>query len=275
MELLQTLSFEVISELEFEGSFIVLDNIENLDDEDLSDLLVSFRDTLFNIKGIWWVLIGQSGLSSLIQTTNPKVYQRLSGGMELKPITIENLIKAVNIRVEKFHNSSKIASSPISEELYLKLFSCSNGEIRFVFKYCIQICISFVQTIRKYMILEKITIHDESFNEFMGRYMVETHINDDFALSCLKDKIIEEFSGLYLQNEEKGILKKIGELHKIKPKDFREFSDFGIKTMQDFSINYLTKFTNQNLLLRRQEGKLITYELRGIAFLALEFGVID
>jgi hypothetical protein len=105
-ELLKTLSLEVITELNFSGSFIVMDNIENLHEDDLSDVLVSFRDTLFTIEGIWFILIGQSGLSSLIQSTNPKVYQRLSGGMELKPISVDNLIKAVDKRVEKFHSSS-------------------------------------------------------------------------------------------------------------------------------------------------------------------------
>lgn len=244
-------------------------------EDDLSDLLVSFRDTLFTIEGVWWVLIGQSGLSSLIQSTNPKVYQRLSGGMELKPITVDNLIKVVNKRVEKFHSTSTIGSSPLSEQVYLQLFKCSNGEIRFVFKYCIQICISFVQMIRKYMILEKINIDDNSFDSFMGKYMVETHIQEDFALVCLKEKIIEEFEGLFLLNEEKAILKKISELVKIKPKDYKEFSHCGVKTLQEFSINYLTRFTQQNLLLKRQEGKIVTYELRGIAFLALEFSIIE
>lgn len=274
-ELLKTISLEVKTELNFEGSFIVIDNVENLHEDDLSDLLVSFRDTLFTIDGIWWILIGQSGLSSLIQSTNPKVYQRLSGGMELKPITVDNLIKAVNKRVEKFHSSSTIGSSPISEEIYLKLFKCSNGEIRFVFKYCIQICISFVHTIRKYMTLEKVSIDDDSFNTFMGKYMVDTHIQEEAALDCLKEKITEEFEGLFLTNEEKVILKKIGELVKIKPKDYKEFSHCGVKTMQEFSITYLTKFTQQNLLLKRQEGKVVTYELRGIAFLALEFAIIE
>lgn len=274
-ELLKTIALEVKTELNFGGSFIVIDNVENLHEDDLSDLLVSFRDTLFTIEGVWWILIGQSGLSSLIQSTNPKVYQRLSGGMELKPITVDNLIKAVNKRVEKFHSESKIGSSPISEEVYLKLFKCSNGEIRFVFKYCIQICISFVQMIRKYMILEKINIDDLSFDSFMGKYMVETHIQEEFALVCLKEKIIEEFEGLFLLNEEKAILKKIGELVKIKPKDYKEFSHCGVKTLQEFSFNYLTRFTQQNLLLKRQEGKIVTYELRGIAFLALEFRIIE
>lgn len=274
-ELLKTLSLEVITELNFSGSFIVMDNIENLHEDDLSDVLVSFRDTLFTIEGIWFILIGQSGLSSLIQSTNPKVYQRLSGGMELKPISVDNLIKAVDKRVEKFHSSSSIGSSPISEEIYLKLFKCSNGEIRFVFKYCIQICISFVQTLRKYMTLEKVDIDDVSFDAFMGKYIVEKHIQEDFALLCLKEKIMEEFEGLYLTNEEKSILKNIGEIGKIKPKDFKEFSAFGVKNLQEFTFNYLTKFSQQNLLFKRQEGKVVTYELRGIAFLALEFEVIE
>lgn len=274
-DLLKTISLEVKKELNFNGSFIVIDNLENLHEDDLSDLLVSFRDTLFTIEGIWWVLIGQSGLSSLIQTTNPKVYQRLSGGMELKPISIENLIKAVNKRVEKFHSSSTAGSSPISEEIYLKLFKCSNGEIRFVFKYCIQICISFVHTIRKYMTLEKIDIDDDNFIKYIGKYIVEKHIKDDFALSRLREKINEEFDGLYLTNEEKGILKKIGELEKIRPKDYKEFKEFGVKTLQEFVNSFLIPFSNQNLLLKRQEGKIVTYELRGIAFLSLEFNIID
>jgi len=271
-ELLNTLSLEVASELSFSGSFIVLDNLENLHEDDLSDCLVTFRDTLFNIPNIWWVLIGQSGLSSLIQSTNPKVFQRLSGGLELKPISVDNLIKAVNIRVEKFHESGSIGSSPISENIYLKLFSCSNGEIRFVFKYCTEICVAFVQTIRKYMTLEKTKIDEDSFNAFMGKYIVEMHIKEDFAKHCLQNKIVEEFEGLYLSDEEKRVLQKIGELKKVKPSDYKMFK--GIRTMQEFSTKYLVKLSGQNLLLRRQEGKIITYELRGIAYLALDFDLI-
>lgn len=274
-ELLLTLSLEVKSELKFEGSFIVLDNLENLHEEDLSHVLLTFRDTLFTISGIWWVLIGQSGLSSLIQSTNPKVFQRLSGSLELKPITVENLIKAVNIRVEKFHSSGTTGSSPISEDIYLKLFKCSNGEIRFVFKYCSQICIAFVQTIRKFMTLEQIKIDDSSFNKFIGKYITKKHITDEFALLCLKNIIMDEFEGLYLTNEEKSVLKVIGKLGKVKPKDFKDFSHIGIKTLQQFTTTYLIKLNDQNLLLKRQEGKVVTYELRGIASLSLEFELID
>ena len=90
-ELIKTLALDVKTELKFEGSFIVLDNLENLHPDDLSDVLITFRDTLFTTTNIWWILIGQSGLYSLIQSTNPKVAQRISGSLELKPITVENI----------------------------------------------------------------------------------------------------------------------------------------------------------------------------------------
>lgn len=273
-ELIKTLSLEVKSELQFEGSFIVLDNLENLHPEDLSDILITFRDTLFTTTNIWWILIGQSGLYSLIQSTNPKVAQRISGSLELKPITVENLIKAVNIRVQKFHTSQSEGQSLISEEVYLKLFKCSNGEIRFVFDYCSQICVEFVQTVRKFMTLEKLKMDDASFDKFIGKYITKKEINNDFALLCLKNIITEEFEGLYLTNVEKAVLKKIGELSKVKPSDFKEFKSCGVETLQQFTTKYLLKLADQNLLQRRQEGKNVTYELRGIASLSSEYELL-
>lgn len=273
-ELIKTLALEVKSELKFEGSFIVLDNLENLHPDDLSDILITFRDTLFTTTNIWWILIGQSGLYSLIQSTNPKVAQRISGSLELKPITVENLIKAVNIRVQKFHTAESEGKSLISEEVYIKLFKCSNGEIRFVFNYCSQICIEFVQTVRKFMTLEQVKINDSSFDKFIGKHITKQEINNDFALLCLKNIITNEFEGLYLTNIEKSVLKKIGELSKVKPANFKEFKICGVETLQLFTSNYLLKLAEQNLLLRRQEGKNVTYELRGVASLSQEYELL-
>jgi hypothetical protein len=253
---------------------IVLDNIENLFDEDLNDCLTTFRDTLFNIPNIWWVLIGQSGLTSLIQSTNPKVFQRLSSNIELKPISVENLIKAVDVRVVRFHIGKK-GTSPITKEIYTKLFESSNGEIRFVFNYCHDICVNLVQVIRKYLVQEDKKLNEKNFEEIIGTYLVKNQIADSFSNTCLKNIITEEFNGLYLPQKEKNVLKKIGELKKIKPSDYKEFNEFGIRSLQDFTKNYLTKLSSQYLLLRRQEGKVITYELRGISVFALEYGFLN
>lgn len=275
VEILSTLAIEVNTELKFVSCFIALDNLENLHEEDLSDCLTTFRDTLFTIPNIWWVLIGQSGLSSLIQSTNPKVFQRLSPSIELKPISVENLIKAVDKRVTKFHDSKSKGSSPITKDTYLKLFESSNGEIRFVFKYCHSICINLVTSVRKVLAEKKLKVDEENFEKFMGNHLIKNQIHDDFANICLKNIITDEFSGLYLTQTEKSVLKKVGELKKVKSKDYLEFKDLGINTMQKFTNNYLTKLADQHLLLRRQEGKLITYELRGISVFANEYGLLN
>ena len=275
VEIIETLAIEVKNELNFEGSFIVLDNVENLHEEDLSDCLTTFRDTLFMIPNIWWVLIGQSGLTSLIQSTNPKVFQRLSSSIELKPISVEDLIKAVDIRVKTFHNTEKNGSSPITKEVYLKLFESSNGEIRFVFKYCHSICINLVQTVRKILNNQKAKISEENFNKIMGNYLVNNQVDNGFSYACLKNIISDEFNGLFLDQNEKLVLKKIGELSKVSPSDYKEFKDFNIGTLQNFTQKFLIKLKDQQLLFRRQEGKKVTYELRGISVFALEYKLLD
>lgn len=272
VEIISTLALEVNSILGFSGSFIVLDNVENLHEEDLSDCLTTFRDTLFTIPHIWWVLIGQSGLTSLIQSTNPKVFQRLSAGIELKPISIANLIKAVDVRVNRFHCTDNVGSSPITEQIYLKLFDSSNGEIRFVFKYCQAICINLVQSIRKDLIDKSVKIDDENFDKYMGEHLVNNQIDNEFSDKCLNYIISEEFRGLYLNQDEKDVLKKIGEMKKVRPSDFKEFN---IGTMQNFTQKYLVKLKDQQLLFRRQEGSLLTYELRGISIFASEYGLLE
>lgn len=272
VEIISTLANEVADKLKFEGSFIVLDNMENLHEDDLSDCLTTFRDTLFTIPKIWWILIGQSGLQSLIQSTNPKVFQRLSGGIELKSISIENLIKAVDIRVVKFHHTDNIGSSPITKDIYLKLFESSNGEIRFVFKYCQQICLELVKTVRKMMIEQGQKLTEEKYEKMMGSYLVNNQVDDKFSNICLMRVIKEEIDGLFLTSQEKSVLKRIGEIEKTKPNDYK---DFGIPTMQKFTKSYLIKLSDQNLLLRRQKGKSLTYELRGISVFALEFNLLN
>lgn len=275
VEILKCLAIEVKTELKFSSSFIVMDNFENLYEEDLRDCMTTFRDTLFTIPDIWWVIIGQSGLSSFIQSTNPKVFQRLSSGLELKPISVDNLIKAVEKRVKKFHESKGKASSPISKEIYVKLFVSSNGEIRFVFKYCHSICINLVQSVRKALVNSKLTFDDANFEKLMGENLVDKQIDEGFSHICLKNIITTEFEGHYLTEQEKQVLNKIGELKKVKSKDFAEFKHIGINTMQKLTNNYLTKLSDSNLLLRRQEGKIITYELRGISVFALEYGLLE
>jgi len=153
-DVLECLAGEVVSKLELDGMFIALDNVENLEDDQLSDLLMTFRDTLFMTPNVWWILIGQSGLSSLLQSLDPRVSDRMQGtGLELEPIELNELNEAINRRVKKFRTSAE-GQAPLPSSVHEKLYNASHGEIRFVFKYSNAICTEFVANIRKAAIQE-------------------------------------------------------------------------------------------------------------------------
>jgi hypothetical protein len=275
VDILEALSNEVIEKLNDKGSFIVLDNLENLHPDDLGEMLITFRDTLFNLKNIWWVLIGQRGLNSMIQAMDPRVAQRITSHIDLKGILVDDLIKAVDARAIKFHKTKTAGQSPISKSIYTKLFESSNGEIRFVFKYCNDICLELVRSVHTYILKEKIPLDDNSFQRQMGSYLLKKRIDDIHADHFLKGIIQEDIGGLHLSQIEKSVLKKIGEINSVKPSDFAEFRKIGVKSKQDFTNRYISGLIGHDLILRKQQGKVITYELRGIALFALEFEILD
>lgn len=270
---------EVVSVFAFEGVVIALDNLENLEEETLGRLLISFRDTLFSIENLWWILIGQSGLGSFVQSLDPRVFERMTGsGIEIKPITLDELDEAIRRRVQRFHTRPE-GKAPLPKSIHKVLFEASFGEMRFVFKYSNTICTKFVEDLRdkvtKMGRSQKIEITrpaiTELFDKAIGTHLVENQIAHEQALALLKQIIKSELDGLFLKDKEKKVLHAIGEKGKARAKDYK---DFGVKTMQNFSSNYLSKFRHQNLLIREQEGRAVNYRLRGVAQISSSFGLL-
>jgi hypothetical protein len=263
---------EIVNVLQLEGAFIVLDNTENLEDEQLADLLITSRDTLFTIPRVWWILIGQSGLGSLIQALDPRVSERMSGkGLELSPISLAELDQAIERRVARFHNLGA-GKAPLPAEIHERLYKASHGEIRFTFKYSNTVCMEFVKDIR-------VTLREtidrpgvaEVFNDALGRTLVQMQIPAGTAESTLKEVVKSDLEGLNLKPKEKEVLQGIGEKSGARAMAYK---DFGLKSMQDFSSNYLSKLHKQHLLQRQQQGRAVLYKLRGIAAMAYEFGLL-
>ena len=273
---------EAVSELGFEGVLIALDNLENLGDEQLGQLLISFRDTLFSIPNVWWILIGQSGLGSLIQSLDPRVFERTTGsGIEMKPIEFGELEQAIGLRVTRFHKS-KTGKSPLASETHRRLFEASFGEVRFVFKYGNSICAKFVERVRTGIMQqpnlkalqagpEVKKVFEASMNKAIGNMLVNQQIPHNDATSRLREIVQGELNGLFLKPKEKAVLEGIGKAGQARASDFKSFA---LKSMQDFSSNYLSKFYAQNLLTRQQEGRSVTYRLRGVALLSHTFGLL-
>lgn len=279
---LHALSAEVSEYLHLDSAVIALDNIENLDQRKLGDLLISFRDTLFSTPNLWWVVIGQSGLGSLVQTLDPRVFERTSGsGLEIKPIELEELHEAISIRVKRFHRSGN-GAAPLSKKVHERLFTASHGEMRFVFKYSNSICMKHVQETRNSVMqiptiksLQSKATYKDAFSKALdnaiAHQMINSHIPDKKCDAYLRKIVEGELSGLQLKQKEKHVLNLIGDKGQARPSDFK---DFGVKSMQDFSSNYLSKLHHQNLLARKQEGKAVNYRLRGVSHIAHACGLL-
>jgi len=279
---LSAVTAEIVEVLGFESAVIALDNLENLEEEELGAMLISFRDTLFSIPNLWWVLIGQSGLGSLIQSLDPRVFERMTGsGIEIKPIELEELDQAIALRVAKFHRSNG-GKSPLASETYRRLFEASYGEMRFVFKYSNSICAKFVERMRTVVLKShnetnpnsqetSKKVFERALDKVIGEMMIDDQIDHRSAINHLRDIVEGELKGLFLKPKERAVLQGIGKAEKARASDFKAFS---LKTMQEFSGNYLTKLYGQKLLTRQQEGRAVIYRLRGIAQLSYTFGLL-
>lgn len=218
---ISAITAEVVNELKFDSVVIALDNLENLSDEELGAMLISFRDTLFSIPHVWWVLIGQSGLGSLIQSLDPRVFERTTGsGIEIKPIELEELDQAIALRVSRFHKSNG-GKSPLSTDTHRRLFEASYGEMRFVFKYSHSICSKFVEKTRAKVLgsdsMKKLQekpnfkrLLETAINQHIAHTMINSQIPHQVAVSHLRGIVEGELKGLFLKPKEKAVLSGIG-----------------------------------------------------------------
>lgn len=264
---------EAVNYFKKPGVVLALDNIENLEEAELYEMLITFRDTLFAIPRVWWVLIGQSGLGSYIQSLDPRVFQRVSGtALELDPIHKDEFHAAIEQRVVKFHSAVN-GKAPLHKEVHDFLYDSARGQIRFVFKYSNDICsrwvsntrIEFLELLRNQ---GKPTPNKTAVNKVIGEYLIESQIDEKEAFTILKQIVGDEFKNLNLTVKEIEILKGIGDKGKVRPK---EHDTFSIRTMQQFSSQYLLKLHKQNLLAREQEGKAVLYSLSGLSLIAHGF----
>jgi len=252
---------------------VVLDNVENLDEKHLTNLLLTFRDTLFMAPSTWWIIIGQSGLASQMQTIDPRISDRLSGpGLELRPLTLEELDTAISKRVARF-NIVQGAKSPLPEPIHRELYDASNGEIRFVFKYSSAICARFVEFVRKTITRAGFPkkVLGASFDTHIAKNLINKQIPENIARDHLKSVVEDEVKQLLLKPKDRSVLRQLYKEREARSSDHQKF---GVKSPQAFSSNYLSPFFAKYLLSRRQQGAAVYYSLRGVTALAAHYGVL-
>jgi hypothetical protein len=120
---------EVFPTPEAGGVVCVLDNLELLQSSSVArQRMEEFRDTIFNIGGVRWILCGSNGIVHGVLSS-----PRLDGRLH-KPIVIEELKDSLADEIyqtrRKTFQESIHARLPISQNNFFEIFEMLNGNIR-------------------------------------------------------------------------------------------------------------------------------------------------
>jgi hypothetical protein len=208
-----------------------------------------YRDTLFSIKGVWWVLIGQKGLYDLIQAEAPRVSQRIKGTeTTLEGLSWSDFHLAIDARKEHFKTRPD-AIAPIGDGLLKTLFDASMGEIRYVFQMA-----------------------DAIVTDAIAEDPKLTAIPPEFADQLLRDSVLSQIRKAHLSAREKRVLKKICEGGAVRPKEYKEY---GFQNAPNFIQSTLQPLQEKGLVSRSTQGNAAIYSPRSLARLAGSFAFLD
>ena len=249
---LQQILNEVISlaqqHFKVEGVFLNINNLELLTEQKVCSIFNELRDYLFNMQGLWLVIVGQIGLYSLLYEQAPGVAEVISGRENrLDPLSEEDLIKVLNQRCKVYAKSNKnVPSLPIDDGLVREIYKNSDGEIRQVLKSC--------DDIMQYAF--QMNPNMKFIKSSVGRDMLCSILTQQLAFDRMKAKELEMI---------RLILKK----GSLRPKDFETLK---LKSPVDFT-NKATPLLARNFLKKEVEGNMANYKVAGRVLLAAYAGV--
>jgi hypothetical protein len=273
-DVLEALSREVRSKVGVDGFVVCLDNAETLTQLNLSTLLMAYRDSLFIIPGIWWIVIGQSELYKQIESNDPRVSERVTDGIELSHLTVQEFQDLIDKRV-RLYRKKEGAVSPLSQNVHDRLFKASCGEIRFVLATAEKLFIRVVKIVRemasKNLPLDAApAVRDKRLEKALTELLVDSRIPDQLAFKILEAETRDRIDSLH---KFPGIVET---LQKIDTGSVRstDYGAFGFESADKFTEEMLEPLRNQGLLGRQAERDGHSYYLKGFAFLAREFNLL-
>jgi hypothetical protein len=118
-----------------EGFICVLDNLELLQTHKAArDLLEALRDSVFNRRGLRWVLCGARGIMRAA-AASPRLHGVLADPMVLDPLDDEFVPEVVERRIEVFRKEGVDAYAPVDPDGFRHLYEVGNRNLRNALKY--------------------------------------------------------------------------------------------------------------------------------------------
>ena len=231
-----------------DGIFLNINNIDILEEKKFCELFNQLRDYLFNIKGLWNIIIGQPGLYSSLYQQATRVAEVISGQeTKLEPLSEEDIITVLKKRQKIYSkNPKKLSNLPIEEKFIREIYRNSDGEIRQVFKTCDDIVRSVFRKNPNIMIIKS----------EVGRPVLKSILEQQLSLDNLKPK-------------DREIIRTILSRGSFRPKDYRQLN---LKSSVEFT-NRARTLISKNFLKKEVKGNVANYKITGAIHLAKYSGV--
>lgn len=264
-DILEVLADQVREELDAAGLIVFLDNAETLPVSALAALLMDYRDHFLSIKGVWWVLIGQTGLYKRLDSIDRRVSQRISGrGVELSHLSADAFHEAIRRRVQAFRKRDD-ADSPLSLPIHDLLFQASYGEVRFVFDVGNSLVQRIIEEIRVAVagelrdVVSPVVLQRE-LNRALMAALIDNRIPDDLAKSVLA-RIADE----HMSDQSDQVRRRLG-MFGTDRVSRNDFARFGFQTPDDFEAE-CERLRHDGFLGRTPGITDHHYSLKGYAWL--------
>lgn len=227
----------VINKLGYSSIIVPVDNFDIVDEDVIIDFLNGTRDILIGRSNIWWLLIGQKGLFSLIEKKAHRVSEIITGKpVVLNSLSLKEMHQMINLRYENLKKTKPVEQIIPSQVIDI-LYDASKGEARYILKRITDMAYSFI-----------------------GEFPSERKISLNIAKNLLHSDVKKRIENAELTERQSEVLQRMVKIGSFQPK---EFTQFGLKSAQALK-DYVDKFNNFGFVKKEEtSGKAVYYRTTG------------
>jgi len=222
----------------YSSIIVTLDNFDIISEESITGFLNSMRDTLISRNNIWWIIIGQKGLSSILAKEIPRVSGMITGkSIIINALTVDEVNNMIDLRYKNLKLSKKKVELIIPREVINVLYDVTKGDTRDILKKTTDMIYSFI-----------------------GDYPSQKTIPEKVAKKMLYDDSKNKIESAKLTKLQLEKLEKMVKIGTFQPSDFKKLE---LESSQ--AVNkYVRKFTPLGFLIKNETaGKEVYYRTTG------------
>lgn len=227
----------VIEKTKFDAIIIPIDNFDIIDEKTIISFLNLMRDTLLDRQHVWWIIVGQKGLSSLIEKDAPRVSEVITGKpIVLEPFSLKEINEMIKLRYKILKKSEEVKEI-VPNKIIDILYQVSNGESRYILKRITDMILAFM-------------------SEFPSAKKIPLNV----AKKMLYDDAKTRIENADLTARKSSILQKMASVGTFQPKDYKKLSLNNAPAVLD----YIEQFTSKGFVSKIETtGKSVYYRVRG------------